>query len=142
MGKQSLPKMETHMKLTKFMSFQTSVTYEAIGSQTPYGMLRINCLSPALDILVTTKNNENKPFSFISVGGFYGYNFAASATNSFNFKDIYNDSDSGMKISVGVHFYKTQFSFMSMYGLTPINKDRTTDDIFNRSNFFSIVRYF
>ena len=134
--------LETHLKLTKFVSFQTSVTYEAIGSQTSFGMLRINTLSPALDILVTTPNKENKPFSFISLGGFYRYNFSTNAINSFNFKDIYNEADSGIKISLGVHFYKTQFSFSSMYGLTPINKNRSNGDIFNKSNFFSIVRYF
>lgn len=135
--------LASHLKLSNHISLQPKLSYETFGSGTEFGTMRVHAATPALDVLLTTKNNKNKPFGFISAGGYYRYNFAASAKSTlFNFKNSYTETETGMKVGLGLQYDKLQLSIVKRFGLTAINKDFTNGEIYNRSTCFSIIRYF
>lgn len=133
----------SHFKLSNHISLESKLSYETFGSRTEFGTMRVHAATPALDILLTTENNKKKSFGFIAVGGYYRYNFAASAKSTlFNFKNSYTETETGMTVGLGLQYDKLQLSIVKKFGLTAINKDFVNGEIYNRSTCFSIITYF
>ncbi|MFT3754112.1 MAG: M28 family peptidase [Paludibacter sp.] len=131
------------LKLSKHMCLQPNLSYETFGSGTGFGTMRVHSLTPAMEILFTTKNTPQKPLAFLGVGGYYRYNFAASAKSpAFDFKNSYTETETGLKIGIGFQYDKLQIGIFKKYGLTAINKDFTNGAVYNRSTCFSITKYF
>lgn len=133
------------LKLTRGISLQPEISYNTSGARTMDGNLRMHSVIPALDLLLTTPAADaSSPSSFLSIGGYYKHNFAASmGGSSFDFNEKYNVNEKGLRLGFGVLVNRFEIQYLYEYGFDRVNKIADDGDYYHSKGFYlSVVKFF
>ncbi len=131
------------LKLSDNFFLQPGVTYGLTGSKVEEGKLRMQSITPALDLLISTRAEDiASPSAFLSLGGYYrNYLSATMDGSSYDFKNDYYSKEKGLRFGFGVHVNKIQIVYQFELGKDKINKTDLNGKVLTGHYCLSLIKF-